>query len=146
MQEDDGPGPAQEYAPQPPPAAAVEPKPPRPTHRVLHAFSASEAWQLSVSAGERVEVVEQDSDGWCAALVGRSQGTVRGRVPSAYLEPCGADSPDEEIANPSLEQKNEPPAVMTPVSSPTDMYAGMAPTDPDSNPFTIAQSNLEGDI
>ncbi|KAH8062533.1 hypothetical protein JL722_3454 [Aureococcus anophagefferens] len=63
--------------------------------KALHAFEATESWQLSLAQGEvvgRAEAAAPSGDGWLE--VRNSGGTRRGLVPAAYLASCdGSDAP-----------------------------------------------------
>ncbi|EGB11534.1 hypothetical protein AURANDRAFT_61870 [Aureococcus anophagefferens] len=79
----------------PPGGAAVVVAPSRQFLKALHAFEATESWQLSLAQGEvvgRAEAAAPSGDGWLE--VTNSGGTRRGLVPAAYLASCdGSDAP-----------------------------------------------------
>ncbi|KAF7547444.1 hypothetical protein G7Z17_g7717 [Cylindrodendrum hubeiense] len=66
--------------PPPPPAAA--PSKPKIIAKVLYDFSGQKENELSISAGEMVEIVQKESNGWWLAKKGPGQAW----VPAAYVE------------------------------------------------------------
>ena len=78
----------------PPGGAAVVVAPSRQFLKALHAFEATESWQLSLAQGEvvgRAEAAAPSGDGWLEVT---NSGGARGLVPAAYLASCdGSDAP-----------------------------------------------------
>ena len=78
----------------PPGGAAAVVAPARQFLEALHAFEATESWQLSLAQGEvvgRAEAAAPSGDGWLEVT---NSGGTRGLVPAAYLASCdGSDAP-----------------------------------------------------
>ncbi|KAF7128685.1 hypothetical protein CNMCM5793_003536 [Aspergillus hiratsukae] len=75
--------------PPPPPAAAPAPK--KPTAKVLYDFNSQQANELSIKAGEIVQIVSKEGNGWwlCMNMTTSAQGW----TPEAYLEEQVAPTP-----------------------------------------------------
>ncbi|KIW87740.1 myosin-1 [Cladophialophora bantiana CBS 173.52] len=70
--------------PPPPPAAAPAPVPSTPQARVKYDFNSPNANELSIRAGEMVEIVQKENNGWW--LCKNPQTNAQGWTPSAYVE------------------------------------------------------------
>ena len=66
---------ASEEAAAPPPAGG-------PTGTMLYDFAAQEDWQVSASAGEVVQIVTNDGEGWIDAQTAAG----RGLIPANYMQ------------------------------------------------------------
>ncbi|KAL8691395.1 MAG: hypothetical protein Q9218_003371 [Villophora microphyllina] len=66
-------------------SAATPPVTQKNTYRALYEFAGQSETELTVSKDEVVEVVREESNGWC--LTKRLDGSAQGWTPSAYLTP-----------------------------------------------------------
>ncbi|GFF93803.1 myosin-1 [Aspergillus udagawae] len=99
--------------PPPPPAAAPAPK--KPTAKVLYDFNSQQANELSIKAGEIVQIVSKEGNGWwlCMNMTTSAQGW----TPEAYLE--------EQVA-PTPKPAPPPPPPTAPRSTPAPATNGAA--------------------
>ncbi|RHZ47814.1 class I myosin myoA [Aspergillus thermomutatus] len=99
--------------PPPPPAAAPAPK--KPTAKVLYDFNSQQSNELSIKAGEIVQIVSKEGNGWwlCMNMTTSAQGW----TPEAYLE--------EQVA-PTPKPAPPPPPPAAPRSTPAPATNGAA--------------------
>ncbi|KAF4177792.1 hypothetical protein CNMCM7927_002952 [Aspergillus lentulus] len=99
--------------PPPPPAAAPAPK--KPTAKVLYDFNSQQSNELSIKAGEIVQIVSKEGNGWwlCMNMTTSAQGW----TPEAYLE--------EQVA-PTPKPAPPPPPPAAPRSTPVPVTNGAA--------------------
>ncbi|ORZ34063.1 P-loop containing nucleoside triphosphate hydrolase protein [Catenaria anguillulae PL171] len=110
------------------PAAPPRPVPAKPMYKLLYAFQGQDAGELSVEAGEQVEVVTKQDGGWWMAK--NAQGK-EGWVPESYLEliqaPVRPPPPPRPVARNTTPSPNpgaaangqaQPVAAAAPVAAP----------------------------
>ncbi|KAL1969224.1 hypothetical protein VTN77DRAFT_478 [Rasamsonia byssochlamydoides] len=75
----------------PPPPPAAPPAPKKPTAKVLYDFTSDQSNELSVRAGEIVQIISKEGNGWwlCMNMTTNAQGW----APQAYLEEQVAPTP-----------------------------------------------------
>ncbi|KAK2606377.1 class II myosin [Conoideocrella luteorostrata] len=89
--------------PPPPPAATARPKV---MARVLYDFNGQRDNELSIKAGDVLEIVQKENNGWWLAKNDLGQAW----VPSAYVEEQAAPTPKAPPAPPTVKSKPMPPA------------------------------------
>jgi len=92
--------------PPPPPAAARPPSPPKVMAKVLYDFAGQRENELTITAGEIVEIVQKESNGWWLAK--NPQTAQQAWVPAAYVEEQAPPAPRAPPAPPR--SKPTPPA------------------------------------
>ncbi|KAH1465760.1 hypothetical protein KXX13_002326 [Aspergillus fumigatus] len=90
--------------PPPPPAAAPAPK--KPTAKVLYDFNSQQSNELSIKAGEIVQIVSKEGNGWwlCMNMTTSAQGW----TPEAYLEEQVAPTPKPAPPPPPAAPRSTP--------------------------------------
>ncbi|ODM21460.1 Myosin-1 [Aspergillus cristatus] len=96
-----------------PPAAAAAPQ--KPVAKALYDFSSAQANELSVRAGEIVQVVSREGNGWWLCM--NMTTSVQGWAPEAYLE---------EQAAPAPKPTPPPPPPAAPRAAPSPVSNGAA--------------------
>ncbi|KAL2432227.1 Myosin-1 [Exophiala dermatitidis] len=98
--------------PPPPPAAAAAPPPSKPQAKVKYDFNSPNANELSITAGEIVEIVQKEGNGWW--LCKNPQTNAQGWAPSAYVEEIEqrAAAPPPPPAPPAAPPRPTPSVVL----------------------------------
>ncbi|GES64890.1 myosin I MyoA/Myo5 [Aspergillus terreus] len=82
----------------PPPPPVSPPAPKKPMAKVLYDFSSAQSNELSIKAGELVEIVSKEGNGWWLCM--NTTTSVQGWTPQAYLEEQKAAPPPPPPAAP----------------------------------------------
>ncbi|THD00139.1 hypothetical protein EYZ11_000330 [Aspergillus tanneri] len=99
----------------PPPPPSNPPAPKKPTAKVLYDFSSGQSNELSIRAGEIVQIVSKEGNGWWLCM--NTATSVQGWTPEAYLE--------EQVA-PAPRPTPPPPPPAAPRASPVPTTNGAA--------------------
>ncbi|OAQ73422.1 myosin-1 [Pochonia chlamydosporia 170] len=100
-------GGANRAPPPPPPAAApAAPAKPRIMAKVLYDFNGQRDNELSIKAGDMLEIVQKENNGWWLAKNDHGQAW----VPAAYVEEQATPAPRPPPAPPAAKSKPTPPA------------------------------------
>ncbi|KAI5457936.1 myosin-5 [Mariannaea sp. PMI_226] len=89
----------------PPPPPAPPAQPPKIMAKVLYDFAGQKENELSIVAGELVEIVQKENNGWWLAKKGNGQAW----VPAAYVEEQAPPAPRAPPAPPVAKAKPTPP-------------------------------------
>ncbi|KAH8429801.1 class I myosin myoA [Aspergillus melleus] len=101
----------------PPPPPSSPPAQRKPTAKVLYDFSSAQSNELSIRAGEVVQIVSKEGNGWWLCM--NTATSVQGWTPEAYLEEQAAPAPAPRPTPP-------PPPPAAPRASPVPATNGAA--------------------
>lgn len=132
-------------APPPPPPAAPPAKPAKVMAKVLYDFAGQRENELSISAGDLIEIVQKENNGWWLAKTAEGQAW----VPAAYVEEqAAAPAPPAKKPAPPAPPAKRPAAARKPADL-QQRDSGMSlngANNSDSSRSTTPQPSLGGSL